>query len=98
LLALYDNLDRLRAERLLDRAQAASVPHLTERGRKSFYRHAERRTARRVVARAEAPDGRPTLFTINGKPADKDGLTRWLAMTFGAPVGPMGRPMSRGTG
>lgn len=89
LLAYHDNLDRLRAERSIDAAQAASVPHLTREGHASWYRAAQKRTRRRIVSSGPAsPEGTTTgaLFTVNGQPVDKHGLARWLAVTFGAPT------------
>lgn len=82
LLSYFDNLDRLRAERLLDAAQAGSVPHLEDAARTSWYRATERRTARRLVA-PSSTGGLAAPFTINGTPADKQGLMRWLSATFG---------------
>jgi hypothetical protein len=89
LLSLHQNVDRLRAERLLDAAQAATVPHLEKDGRKSFYQSLHARTRRAVVADV-APSrtgagtrGGPSLFTVDGAPVDKRGLVAWLAQTFG---------------
>lgn len=83
LLAYHDNVDRLRTERLLDAAQAASVPHLAEQGRKSWYRQAEKRLARSLGESARAPGGGPALFTVNGKAVNRHGLAAWLAQQFG---------------
>jgi hypothetical protein len=89
LMAYYDNLDRLRTERQLDAAQAASVPHLSEQGRTSWYRQAEKRTTRTLGPAASGPAGGPALFTVNGKAVNRHGLARWLAQQFGgtSPVG-----------
>lgn len=84
LLAYHANLDRLRAERQLDAAQAASVPHLTKEGHKSWYKATERRINRPAVAQsATGSDSAGAMFTVNGQATDKAGLARWLAVTFG---------------
>jgi hypothetical protein len=86
-MALYDNLDRLRAERLLDGIQATAYPHLEQRARSSWLRSTQRRLQRPAlphVAAGPAGPSRPALFTVEGRPVDKVGLTRWLAHTFGA--------------
>lgn len=86
-MAYHANLDRLRAERSLDAAQAASVPHLTREGRTSWYRHVSKRTARRAVARTVTSEGGSApMFTVNGQSVGKGGLARWLAATFGMPL------------
>lgn len=84
LLAYHANLDRLRAERQLDAAQAATVPHLSKDGHKSWYRHVQKRVNRRVMAQSASGQGGDAPFTINGQPADKAQLVRWLSLTFGA--------------
>lgn len=86
LLAYHDNLDRLRAERSLDAAQAASVPHLSKEGHKSWYRETQRRTTRSLVAPSGGAAAGHAVFTVNGQAVDKAGLARWLAQTFGAPA------------
>lgn len=87
MLALYENVDRLRAEQALDDAQAALVPHLTERGRQSYLRQTRRRTLRLAgpdgSGQLPPPAGGGTPFTVNGVPVGVDGLQRWLAQTFG---------------
>lgn len=97
LLAYHDNLDRLRAERSLDAAQAASVPHLSKDGHKGWYRSISRRTARRAVARSVIGGPGAPLFTVNGQGVDKAGLARWMSVTFGVPMvsaAPPGEPPS----
>lgn len=97
MLSLHQNVDRLRAERLLDAAQAATVPHLEKDGRKSFYQNLHARTRRAVVADVATSAtrtgagtvGGPSLFTVDGEAVDKRGLVAWLAQTFG------GSPMNR---
>lgn len=86
-MAYHAHLDRLRAERSLDAAQAASVPHLSKEGHKSWYRHTQKRTARRAVAaRVTGEPSVNPIFTVNGQEVGKDGLARWLAQTFGLPM------------
>ena len=92
LLAYYDHLDRLRAERTLDDATTASFPHLTKQSRTSWLRDLGRRAARRLVAPtpaevalgANGTNGHgPAPFTVNGTPVGADGLKRWLVQVFG---------------
>ena len=84
-MAYHENLDRLRAERSWDAAQAAVYPHVSKDARGSWLRDVQRRTTRRVVP--QTPAGRALLgsapFTVNGEPADAAGLKRWLVQTFG---------------
>lgn len=84
LLAYHQNLDRLRAEQAYDHVQAALVPHLAKDGRASYFRQLKRRMARTGAGLPESvTTPAPNIFTINGTPANKDTLRRWLATTFG---------------
>lgn len=74
--ALYDNLDRVRAERVLDAAAAAAYPHLTKSGSRQWLHDWTRRAQRVVRATAE-------VFSWNGRPVTPDALKQRLRQALG---------------
>lgn len=103
MLSYHASIERLRAERMLDAAQAAAYPHLEKQARDSFLRENQRRRARALPAGTRVsqvvPAGGNAPFTVDGRPVDKDGLVRWLGQVFGGgdPFGRQAAPATRST-
>lgn len=78
--ALYDEIPRIRAERLLDAAQAASFPHLDRTGQTRWLQSVGRVSSRAAMAAGKSLGG----LTWNGQVVPtREGFTRRLAMAFG---------------
>lgn len=79
-------MDALRAESMLDAAQAASVPHYTDEGRRGWY---DQMIARSLGDGGRAQDEAPSVatgFTFNGTPMSFDSLRDALGSALGGGV------------
>lgn len=87
--ALYAEIPRIRAERLLDAAQAASFPHLSKEGRARWLRSAGRFSRRAATAAAATQHAG---LTWNGVPIpSREAFKARLAFAFGGEL-PGARP------
>lgn len=78
--AYLDQIPRLRAERMMAAAEAASVPYFEKGAHREWW---QRQGQAATAESAPVPGGQRTPFTFNGRPMQLGGLKRELATALG---------------
>lgn len=78
--ALEAEIPAVRAERMMDAAQAAVYPHVSKSGARQMWREwtqAVQRSANQAARRSAA------LFVVDGKPVGISGFRTWIRRALG---------------